>query len=329
MNYKDIFSPETMKSLDAKSKESLRSLLGNKNLIQTITRSSQLLPEIIEAEAPYKEKLENLAANIIRKLYPVVGYNNIEIKAEIVGMGQINLPNDQEEEEPQEGDPEEEMLAKRRIKNGITQGASVRGGYGFVMYKKLLDSLDPSLIEKYKEILNLSFGIYDNEEAIALMLAMLAQNQKIEGGSSDIEFENDEENPHFVIKAKAVCFPMLVHEIVKGLMEIIGTEGFTRDKEKNKAIINKVDKLKNEPLDIRYGKFIYDALNQLYIDSESDDPRIRELLLASIYNLPDNEFVGFIENMINGRLTNDQKLFVKSEIRDIESDLKQDDSGLD
>jgi organic radical activating enzyme len=53
----------------------------------------------------------------------------------------------------------------------------------------------------------------------------------MQGGESEMEF--DEETGQFVIKAKAICFPMLVHEIVKGLYEIVGTEGFGPDKEKN------------------------------------------------------------------------------------------------
>ena len=41
----------------------------------------------------------------------------------------------------------------------------------------------------------------------------------MEGGSSEMVY--DEENDQFVIKARALCFPMLVHEIVKGLYEIV------------------------------------------------------------------------------------------------------------
>ena len=84
---------------------------------------------------------------------------------------------------------------------------------------------------------------------------------KMQGGESEMEY--DEENQQFVIKARAICFPMLVHEIVKGLYEIVGTEGFGSDKEKNQSIINAVDKVSNEPEDLRYGKFIYDAINEI------------------------------------------------------------------
>jgi len=141
--------------------------------------------------------------------------------------------------------------------------------------------------------------------------------------------EYDEENEQFVIKARAICFPMLVHEIVKGLYEIVGTEGFGTDKEKNQAIVGAVDKLSNEPRDLQYGKFIYDAISDLYNKSNIDDPRVRELFFASVYKLPDNEFFPFIENAINDELTSSQKNWAAGEMRDIARDLTKDDTGLE
>ena len=78
-----------------------------------------------------------------------------------------------------------------------------------------LFSLISHLELKYNQILKLSFGVYDNEEAIAMMLSLLGQGQKQQGGESKAEY--DEEADQFVVKAQAICFPMLVHEIVKGL----------------------------------------------------------------------------------------------------------------
>jgi hypothetical protein len=159
------------------------------------------------------------------------------------------------------------------------------------------------------------------------MLAMLAQGQKMQGGESEMEY--DEENEQFVIKARAICFPMLVHEIVKGLYEIVGTEGFGADKEKNKAIIGAVDKLSNEPRDLQYGKFIYDAISKLYNESNVEDARVRELFFAEVYKLEDGEFFPFIENAINDELTPSQKQWAIGTMRDIERDLRKDDTGLE
>ena len=149
----------------------------------------------------------------------------------------------------------------------------------------------------------------------------------MQGGESEMEY--DEENEQFVIKARAICFPMLVHEIVKGLYEIVGTQGFSTDKAKNKSIINQVDKLENEPRDLQYGKFVYDALNQLYIDANINDPRVRELFFAEVYKLDDEEFIPFIENAVNDKLTPQQKQWASNAIRDIQSDLRKDDTGLE
>ena len=326
VEYDKIFSPKTMAALKGKSGESLKQMLGNKDLMQTLVRSQKLLDEIIAAEDGYRDELEMVAAQMVTDAYPIIDYANIKIEAQIVGMGDLNIQQG-EDEVSVDNVPEEAEKAKRRIINGITQGASIRGAFGFMLFREYLDEINPDLVAKYGEILKLSFGLYDDENAIAMMLAMLAQNQKMQGGESEMKY--DEENDQFVIKAKAICYPMLVHEIVKGLYEIIGTKGFSADKEKNQAIVNAVDKLSNEPRDLQYGKFIYDAISKIYSESDIDDARVRELFFASLYELPDEEFFPFIENAINDELTREQKKWAMGEMRDIEKDLKKDDTGLE
>lgn len=331
VDYEKIFSPKTMAALKGKSGESLRQMLGDKNLRQTMMRSQALLDEIIQAEDGYRDELEMVAAQMVTDAYPIIDYANIKIDAKIVDMSDISLPQPQPEEDPSlpdfgEDDPEK-LKAKRRIINGITQGASIRGAFGFLLFKEYLDAINPDLVAKYSEILKLAFGIYDDENAIAMLLAMIAQNANMPGGESEMEY--DEENEQFVIKARAICFPMLVHEIVKGLYEIVGTEGFGADKEKNQAIVGAVDKLSNEPRDLQYGKFIYDAINNLYVNANIDDPRVRELFFASVYKLPDDEFFPFIENAVNDELITSQKNWANGEMRDIARDLTKDDTGLE
>jgi hypothetical protein len=238
----------------------------------------------------------------------------------------MNLDGDGDD--PTEDTNTPEMLkAKRRIINGITQGASIRGSFAFYLFREYLDLLDNSLVDKYGEILKQVFGIYDDENAIAMMLAALEQGQKMAGGSSEMEY--DEEEERFVIKARALCFPMLVHEIVKGLYEIVGTQGFGQDKEQNKAIIGAVDKVSNEPRDFQYGKFIYDKLNDLYFESNIDDSRVRELFFTEVYKLGESDFISFIENALNDKLTPAQKNWAMGEMKNIAKDLTKDDTGLE
>ena len=327
VEYEKIFSPKTLALLKNKSGESLRQMLGSKDLRTVLSQSQTVLNEIIAAEDGYRDELEMVAAQMVTDAYPIIDYANIKIDAKIVGMDALDIPQGQPGEVSIDNTPAEAEKAKRRIINGITQGASIRGAFGFMLFKEYLDQLNPELVDKYSEILKLAFGIYDDENAIAMMLAALAQGQKMQGGESEMEY--DEENEQFVIKARAICFPMLVHEIVKGLYEIVGTEGFGSDKEKNQAIVGAVDKLSNEPNDLRFGKFFYDAISKIYNDSDVEDARVRELFFAEVYKLDKNDFFSFVENAVNDELTPSQLSWATGTMKDIEKDLKKDDTGLE
>lgn len=300
--------------------------------------------------------------------------------------------------------------SRRRIINGITQGAALRGAFSFYLFKEHLDEIDPTLVDKYSDIMKNSFGIYDDPNAVAMMLSLLAQGHKAAGGSSkviikeikvnnpfltsdivtayvdnllnkdglinwdkyhqvfeelgfisgkkywkglgtssgyiafikslpynkltqlynklkELESKNlqESEQSGITIKARAICFPMLVHELIKGLYEITSLQGFKGDKSSNQAVVDKVDKLENEPNDIKYGKFVYDALNNVFASSEYSDPRIREFFFIDVYKLSDDDFISFIENAINETLTPGQLKWVDQTLKEISDDLKADD----
>jgi hypothetical protein len=174
------------------------------------------------------------------------------------------------------------------------------------------------------------FGVYDDDNAIAMFLNAIAQGQKTGGGSSKVIINENLQGP--TIQARAICFPMLVHEIIKGLYELVSLQGFSGTKDQNQQVVDKVDKLENEPHDLKYGKFIYEALNNIFADSDYNDSRIKEFFFAEVYQMGDVEFVEFIENAINERLTSQQQNWVKTTLKEISSDLKADDfdsTGLD
>lgn len=332
IEYEKIFSPKTMATLKSKSEESLRQLLRGKGLMGASNETGILLKKIVEAERGHHDELEMLAKQIVSDAYPIIDYANIDIDAKIVtSQSEFKLQQPKPEDDPTspdfgEDDPEK-LQAKRRVVNGVTQGMAIRGTFGFLLFKEYLNQISKDLVDDYNEAMKLSFGIYDDPDAIAMMLSMLAQGHKLQGGESEMEY--DDEKKRFVIHARALCFPMLVHEIVKGLGEIIGTKGFSADKAKNQAIVNAVDKLEHEPEDLQYGKFIHDALRDVFNKSGIDDLRVRDLFLGSVYELPDDEFFPFIENAINDELTPDQESWARGEMNDILSDLKKDDTGLE
>ena len=87
--------------------------------------------------------------------------------------------------------------------------------------------------------------------------------------------------------------------------------------------------MSNEPRDFQYGKFIYDKLNDLYFESNIDDARVRELFFTEVYKLGESEFISFIENALNDKLTPAQRNWAMGEMKNIAKDLKKDDTGLE
>jgi len=326
MNYEDIFSPETLEKLNSRSRENLQKMLKGKSLDQALVETTQLYRAISLAEREYISELEDLVEVIVRDLYPIVNQENIVIDARI-GKPNQGFKSQDDDDEIELPAPPKIQKKRRRIINAITQGASVKGTFSFLIFKEYLDSIDKSLLENYKEIMELVFGIYNDPNAIAMMLAMVANNQNQKGGESDVEVDRVEDDEVITIKAWGSNFPMLLHETVKGLYELISLYGFTADKESNIAVVRDVDRLENEPEDLKMGPIIYDALSKLYNESPFNDPRVREYFFSEIFQqLDDEEFISFIENTINDKLTSSQRKWANDTMRDIADDLKADDA---
>ena len=77
VDYEEIFSPETMSLLKKQSKDELVKL--GKNLRQMMSTASTLLPELIEAEQPHIDLLEEIAKEIVTQAYPIIKYSKIKI----------------------------------------------------------------------------------------------------------------------------------------------------------------------------------------------------------------------------------------------------------
>ena len=319
----DAFGDTTKKKLSAQSAESLKQMLGGKSFMQASQESMQYLQQAMQIESPYRDQLEELAKTVVYEMFPVIEQAGIDIDAKLVSSPQQmklsskdEIDNKEEAEEALDAVADKAGIDKRRIINSITQGAGIRGTKAYYMFDYALDALDAmGLKEIYEELINTSYGIYDDDAAIAMMMAMLAQGGGAQGGESDIEWDDEEDT--MTIKARALTFPILMQEIVKGLYEFVSLQGFTDvAKGKGQAIVKATDKVTNEPEDIRYGKFIYDALRDIVADSDVDN----ELFFSEVYKLPDAEFKIFIENAINDQLTSAQKRWIEDTIQDLESD---------
>jgi hypothetical protein len=326
--YKNIFSPKTLGTLKGKSKDTLSKVLKGRSPGQMQANAFSLVNKLEAAEADYKDELEALAVQIAKEVYPVIDYAGIGIDAK--------LGKDTKLGKPYQTDPEllkkhdiviharglvfpilmheiakglYEIISKqayhnkvspekRRIINSITQGGAVRGAFSHYNYKDYLDLINPELTDDYAQVMDDIFGGYHDENQIAKLLQVIDRyGDQLEGvGRVNVSFPKRKESGG----------------------------------EEAKKVTNQVDTYKNELDDIRFGQYIYNNITKIWVESEFDDPRVRDLFLAELYKIADyDEFYSFVENAINDELTNEQKRWAFYTMRDINSDLKKDDTGLE
>ena len=334
-DYNKIFDPETLSKL----KGSVAQRLQGKNPMQVAMQLQQLAMQVMRLEQGNQDLLEQLAYDVVYEAYPYLKSNEdvIEIDAKIVPQSQVkealqpNTPNEEDidklsvEEENEMMDDIAADLKKRRLINAITQGGSTFSKSAHYVQQEYIDIVGgEGTSDKYRDLMQAALDMID------FMVGMASMNM----GGSDLENSAtgaesvfyDFEKEKWVIKARAIVFPVLILEIVKGMYEIIGLFGFD-DLERGEKVVSKVDKIKNEPEDIAYGQLItknlFDIINKLEADVTPDE---RDDFLQDIYKLDNSEFIKLMTNVINNNVPTDQMNMLKGMFSQMRSDKKADDA---
>ena len=136
-----------------------------------------------------------------------------------------------------------------------------------------------------------------------------AMGQTGQGVAGKVELDNDdeggeeggEERPDTVIRAYGLIFPILCHEIIKGVEEAKGRHGLPQDPGMRQKVMGQVDLLSNEPMQLRIGPEIVEKIRFALPDamfSESNKGLINWFHIL-LYQIPAEEFLGIIGNAIS------------------------------
>lgn len=283
------------------------------------------LPNIMRIESRHKEELEQLAveAALDESEVPEDWY---EIQASL-GQGidtsdfRMN-PEDEEEDEEEEEDEMEipsfdvEDLTKdeifelekhkRNIINALIQGAAKKGHYIFQKpeIKARLDAIDPTLYRDYLGIMAINDFLYFSMEQMIEMMSQTGQGVagkvKLEDNEGE-EGEEGEEKPDTVIVAQGLIFPILCHEILKGLEEAKGRHGLPKDPEMAQRVMGQTDTLANEPMQLRIGPEIVERI-RFALPDKMYEPENRGLINwfhTVLYQIEPQEFLEIIGNAIS------------------------------
>ena len=315
--------------------DKLKEVVGNQNIssqqVQGMIYSEMMrrLPNIMRIEAAHKEELEQLAveASLEEGEVPEGRYQiDAQLGQPDTGDFRFNPEDDEEEEEEKdeleipsfdvEDLTDEEQLElekhKRNIINAIIQGSAKKGHYIFQKpsVKARLDEIDPSLYRDYLGIMAINDFMYFTMEQMIEMMSQTGQGVagKVKLSNADSDDEGDDEggeggegSPDTKISATGLIFPILCHEIIKGLEEAKGRHGLPTEPGLRQKVQAQVDTLANEPMQLRIGPEIVEKLRNALPDSMFDESNkgLINWFHILLYQIPAQEFLEIIGNAIS------------------------------
>lgn len=280
----------------------------------------QSILQILKFEAGHESQLATVAKRIISEEFNLRG-DEVILDAKIgsdfdfdgVMADDGGMVGDDEPAPLEEPDPEfTAEFHKRRAINGIIQGAARKGQYLFHMAEADLRQIHPDAPRQYGTLMALNelsywvvpddlvqmvgsiatatptvdvtqlaplFGGRLSPEAVEALSKLISQR----AGVVKLDFAGDVPT----IRARAVTFPMLVHELYKGMVELVCSHGLPKDVTLREQVIAAADRFAFEPWDLRLGPALWGAFLKSLSAQEVSQ---RFHLLEKLVNLPPAEF---------------------------------------
>jgi hypothetical protein len=300
-----------------------RTIQGSNALMQLMGTVGQAMQRLVMIQSQNKEVLENLAVELVKNELGIPD-GAMQFKAELVGQpmgaaeGMQSEPEMPSEEEVEElmGDMENFNLEreKRRFINSLIQGAAFKGGHMYNLVKNEINDINPQLMNLYavtQSLMEHAYWIFPNMEGMAGG-----------GGGQMGQSEVDEETDPPTVKAKAVTFPLLVHELVKGVYEIFGSHGLPDDPRQQEMILNAEDTLPSEIWDSRLGPVFWEKFMASYPMElfDEDKKHIQHYLFMRFSALNAEEFMRVAKMILSGDPKGQQ--FIQRMVDDIIKELK-------
>lgn len=292
----------------------------------------------VEFSGNNKQKLEKLSIDFIRSQYNIPE-DFVEIKAQLKPVGQVekgNLKIRKGNKRPPQSKPTEELqkeISKRRILNSMAHGAARKGQNIFHMITNTPDPDNPNAFVVDNETYNLVNRLKDDYSKINSgndfnywMIDDDTLTNEAEHGThaGNVVTGRDTDGKPY-IKAQAVTFPLLLHELVKGVMEILSwygrplTGNEQQDKEVWDYIEDQTDTAENESWDIRIGPKIWES----FVSNLDLTPEEQSMVYRKVAELPADEFLNIIHGLI--KKDNQTKEKLKNIVDEVIGDLYQSD----
>lgn len=301
-----------------------RVIQGGNALMQLMMTVGQAMQRLVMIQSQNKEELEDLAVElVVRELGIPEGAMQFDAQLVMQPMGaaegmksEPEMPSEEEVEELM-GDMENFNLerAKRRFINSLIQGAAFKGGHMYNLVRDEINEINPQLMNLYavtQALMEHAYWIFPDMEGMAGS-----------GGGQMGQSEFDAETDPPTVKARAVTFPLLVHELVKGVYEVFGTHGLPDDPRQAEMVLGAEDSLPAEIWDSRLGPVFWEKFLATYpLELFDDDKKhIQHYLFMRFSALSAEEFMRVAKMILSGDPKGEQ--YIQRMVDDIVKELKE------
>ena len=349
-NFQELLASERYKQVVAKMRQytgantPMRGMQGLSPLMQQMMSAHN---QILQFEQNHRRELEALAVELVMKELGIPE-GSVQYDARIIGMGEFNPEDFNHDQEGEEEGGEEEQggeemnfgneieivndiekldleKAKRRFINTIIQGASKRGHY---MYHYVEDRVrqivgNDRIIGLYGIMMSVNDALY--WQLPDETMKQMGQQGNI-AGREDVDRQTDPPT----VKARAVNFPVLIHELIKGTLELVALHGRNRDEEGNEEDFSDVeeseDTLEKEMWDLRLGPAIWDRIRSKFPEDVLTDETkgiIQLMVFQHIFKKPAKEFLVFMKEVVSNSESGNR--LMETLVRAIEEDINNYD----
>jgi hypothetical protein len=346
----------------AGTREPLRGATAFQRLMMS---AMQMMGQIGQIESRNKSYLENLAVDLVKKEMGIPE-GSLNFEATLVPMGSIRAAEEMRGEPEQFSDEEiedafqeaesesdehsEDIMnfvdafekfdmekAKRRFINSLIQGASKKGHYMFELVRGELERLNPELTNLYGlSMATLDYLYWMYPEDMVMSMSASGQGQ---AGQEEVDLQTDPPT----IRAEGSSFPILVHELVKGVYEVMAAHGLPDDPRKSQMVVAAEDTLPAEVWDLRLGPIFWEKFLEAYPDELFDDDKkhLRNYLFSRFSMISVDEFFNISKQILSGsergkRFMQDLVDGIVKELKDQEFEQSmggdeddEDDDGFD
>jgi hypothetical protein len=244
-----------------------------------------------EIEKSYKEQLENLCYNYIIDMFQVPeGLVNFTCNlVEKVDADKAPVANGEhfEFEDIAHRSRLHDAVYKRRLINAMITGGAMRLS---VISKQLIGELyemSPELPAIYKKITVLNDYLLFTKNNMGI-----SEKAKKQAGVSYLTIGNDRVKN--TVRVEAEIFPILLHESIRGFLEMFAAYGLPSSKKECVYIMSKADFIDAEPWDMRIGPAIWDYLMMRFEEPETENI---PMLLTVLFSQTTNKFNSILQEI--------------------------------